>query len=62
MHRRVVPVDRTRAVHRFGPPRDWDGWILIVAPHHGPDEIERLPPHIGATEAVVIAIVELFNV
>ena len=48
-------------VHRFGPPSDWDGWILIVAPHHVPHEIERLPPHIRATDGVVTAIVELFS-
>ncbi len=48
-------------VHRFGPPSDWDGWILIVAPHHVPHEIERLPPHIRATDGVVTAIVELFK-
>lgn len=48
-------------VHRFGPPSDWDGWMLIIAPHHVPNEIERLPPHIRTTEAVVTAIVELFE-
>ena len=48
-------------VHCFGPPSDWDGWILIVAPHHVPNEIERLPPHIRATEGVATTIVELFK-
>ncbi len=48
-------------VHRFGPPSDWDGWIAIVAPHHVPHEIERLPSHIRTTERVASAIVELFE-
>lgn len=52
---------RPSQVHRFGPASDWNGWILIVGPHHVPDAIERLPPHIRIPEEVAIAIVELFQ-
>lgn len=48
-------------VHCFGPPSDWDGWILIVAPHHVPDEIGRLPPHIRTPKGPATAIVEVFE-
>lgn len=48
-------------VHCFGPASSWDGWILIVAPHHVPDEIGRLPPHIRTPDGLATTIVELFE-
>ena len=53
-------VIRPGQVHRFGPAGDWDGWMLIVAPHHVPDEIERLPVHVRVAGDVATAFVEAF--
>ncbi len=47
-------------VHCFGSAADWDGWILIVSPHHVPDEVGRLPPHVRTPEGTAAAIAELF--
>lgn len=46
-------------VHRFGPPSNWDGWLLIVGSHQVPTEIERLPSHIRADHGLAAVIVEL---
>ena len=48
-------------VHRFGPPSDWDGWILIVGSHHVPDTVELLPAHVRTAGGLAAAIVELFE-
>lgn len=48
-------------VHRFGPASAWDGWMLIVGPHHVPNAIERLPPHIRTSRGIARAVVELFE-
>jgi AraC-like DNA-binding protein len=48
-------------VHRFGPASDWDGWMLIIGPHHVPDAIERLPAHIRTTEGLATVVAELFE-
>jgi AraC-like DNA-binding protein len=48
-------------VHRFGTERHWDGWILIVGPHHVPNEIDRLPHHIRTSDELAAALVELFD-
>ncbi len=48
-------------VHRFGPPSDWDGWMLIVGTHHVPDTVERLPAHVRTAGRLSAAIVELFE-
>ena len=48
-------------VHRFGPPSDWDGWILIVSPHHVPATVELLPTHIRTRGTLSAAIAELFG-
>jgi AraC-like DNA-binding protein len=48
-------------VHHFGPPGDWDGWILVIGPHHVPEMIERLPAHVRTDDTVAAAITELFE-
>ncbi len=47
-------------VHRFGPPSDWDGWILIVGPHLVPDSVEQIPSHVRTSGELASAITELF--
>jgi AraC-like DNA-binding protein len=48
-------------VHRFGPPSDWDGWMLVVGSHHVPNSVENLPGHVGIPESLAPAVVELFE-
>jgi len=48
-------------VHRFGPPSDWDGWILVIGSHHVPEMVERLPAHVRTDDTVAAAIIELFE-
>ena len=48
-------------VHRFGPPTDWDGWLLIIGAHDVPSEIEDLPRHVRVDEATAGAIEELLT-
>lgn len=48
-------------VHRFGPPKGWDGWIVIVGPRLVPDEAERLPAHVHTDRTTAAAIAELFE-
>jgi AraC-like DNA-binding protein len=48
-------------VHHFGPPSDWDGWILIVGSHQVPDSVETLPDHVRVPTSATPAIVELFE-
>ena len=48
-------------VHRFGPPSDWDGWILVMGSHLVPETVERLPAHIRTDDTVAAAITELFE-
>lgn len=50
---------RPGQVHRFGPPSDWEGWIVIVRSPHVPDEIDRLPPHIRTDPGLATALEEL---
>jgi AraC-like DNA-binding protein len=52
-------VIRPGQVHRFGPPTDWDGWLLIVGSHDVPHEIERLPAHIRTDDRLAAVIAEL---
>lgn len=55
-----LPI-RPGQVHRFGPPGDWDGWILIVGSHHVPEMAERLPSHVRADPRLTAAITELLE-
>ncbi len=48
-------------VHRFGPPSDWDGWMLVIGSHHVPQMVERLPAHVRTDDTVAAAIIELFE-
>lgn len=48
-------------VHCFGPPSDWDGWILIIGPHLVPVTIEQLPVHVRTGDDLAAAIAELFE-
>ena len=48
-------------VHRFGPPSDWDGWILIVGPHHVPEMVDSLPAHVQTDTLLADTISELFE-
>lgn len=48
-------------VHRFGPPSDWVGWILVVGPHHVGGIGDRLPTHVRADDGLAAAIVELLE-
>ena len=52
-------VIRPGQVHRFGPPSDWDGWLLIVGSHDVPNEFEHLPPHVRADPGLAAVIEEL---
>lgn len=48
-------------VHRFGPPSDWDGWILIIGPHHVPEMVDSLPAHVRTDALLAQTISELFE-
>lgn len=48
-------------VHRFGPPSDWDGWILIVSAHLVPDAVRALPTHVCLVGALADGVAELFT-
>lgn len=48
-------------VHRFGPPSEWDGWLLIVGPHHVPDMLDSLPTHVHTDAGLAETISELFE-
>ncbi len=48
-------------VHRFGPPSDWDGWILLVESHQVGEVVERLPAHVRTDRELAAAITELFE-
>lgn len=48
-------------VHRFGPPSDWDGWMLIVSGHLVADETRELPTHVRLDRALAEAVAELFD-
>ena len=48
-------------VHRFGPPSDWDGWMLIVGPHHVPELAGMLPTHVRTEPLLADSISELFE-
>jgi AraC-like DNA-binding protein len=48
-------------VHRFGPPSEWDGWILVVGSPHVSDIVDRLPTHVRTEGVLTDAVVELFE-
>ncbi len=48
-------------VHRFGPPSDWDGWMLVVGPHQVADLVGSLPTHIRTDHRLAATITELFE-
>ena len=48
-------------VHRFGPPSDWDGWILIIGPHHVPEMVDSLPAHVRTNAVLAETISELLE-
>lgn len=48
-------------VHRFGPPSDWTGWMLIVSGHHVPDGAGELPAHVRLDGELAGAVAELFE-
>lgn len=48
-------------VHRFGPASAWDGWILIIGPHHVPEMIDSLPTHVRTDRVLGATISELFE-
>lgn len=48
-------------VHRFGPPSDWTGWMLIVSGHRVADETRELPTHVCLDRPVAEAVTELFD-
>lgn len=48
-------------VHRFGPPSDWTGWMLIVSGHHVSDATRELPAHIRLSREHAGAVAELFE-
>jgi AraC-like DNA-binding protein len=54
-------VIRPGQVHRFGPPAEWDGWILIVGPQNVPHRAAELPQHVRLDDAAVTAVAELFD-
>ena len=47
-------------VHRFGPPSDWDGWLLVMRPHHVPEVVASLPAHVETDAVLAETISELF--
>ena len=48
-------------VHRFGPPSDWTGWMLIVGGHLVPDDTRDLPAHVRLDRELAGAVAELFE-
>jgi len=48
-------------VHRFGPPSDWTGWMLIVSGHLVSDETRELPSHVRLDRELAGAVSELFD-
>ena len=48
-------------VHRFGPPSEWTGWMLIVSGHQVSDDARALPAHIRLDRALGEAVTELFE-
>lgn len=48
-------------VHRFGPPSEWDGWILVVGSPHVSDIVDGLPTHVRTDGAMTDAVAELFE-
>ena len=48
-------------VHRFGPPSDWTGWMLIVSGHLVADETRELPTHVRLDPRLAAAVSELFD-
>lgn len=48
-------------VHRFGPPSEWSGWMLIVGTHHVPEMVASLPTHVRTDTALASTIAELFT-
>jgi AraC-like DNA-binding protein len=54
-------VIRPGQVHRFGPPGNWDGWILIADSQHVPDTVADLPSHIHLDDHLASAVAELLD-
>lgn len=48
-------------VHRFGPPSDWTGWMLIVSGHLVSGDMGELPTHVRLDPALARAVSELFE-
>jgi AraC-like DNA-binding protein len=48
-------------VHRFGPPSDWTGWMLIVSGHLVSDDTRELPAHVRLDRELDGAVSELFE-
>lgn len=48
-------------VHRFGPPSDWTGWMLITREHLVPEDALELPAHVRLDGELARAISELFE-
>jgi AraC-like DNA-binding protein len=48
-------------VHRFGPPSDWTGWMLIAREHLAPDDARELPAHVRLDGELARAVSELFE-
>ena len=48
-------------VHRFGPPSDWTGWMLIVSGHLVSDDTRELPAHVRLDRELAGAVSELFD-
>ncbi|WP_040494531.1 AraC family transcriptional regulator [Ilumatobacter nonamiensis] len=48
-------------VHRFGPPSDWTGWMLIVSGHLVADDTGELPAHVRLDRELGGAVTELFD-
>lgn len=48
-------------VHRFGPPSEWTGWMLIVGGHHVSDDARELPTHVRLDRETAGAVSELFE-
>ena len=47
-------------VHRFGPPSEWEGWMLVVDTHLVPEPARWLPTHVRLDAAAAEATAELF--
>jgi AraC-like DNA-binding protein len=48
-------------VHRFGPPSNWTGWMLIVSGHLVADDTHELPAHVRLDHEAAGAVAELFD-